>query len=143
MSYRRLFVLALVAGLPGIAGAQFTTFIPPRAKVVVDSAKTVVAAATVARTDSAVNMRLTNMKTWVDSAAGVAAVPAPMTAADSLATATTVASADTSVPATTMRNGTRAPATASALPLIALLGAATLSVGLLLLAGPKPARKRA
>jgi hypothetical protein len=139
MSYRRLFVLALIAGLPGIAGAQFTTFIPPQPKVV-DSVKAVVAAATVARTDSVVNMQLTNMKTWVDSAAGVA--PVPMTVADSLATtATTVASAE--VPPATMVNGQRAPATASALPLIALLGASTLSVGLLLLAGPRLARKRA
>lgn len=140
MSYRRLLVLALIAGLPGIAGAQFTTFIPPQPKAV-DSVKAVVAAATVAHTDSVVNMRLTNMKTWVDSAAGLAAVP--MTAADSLATANTVVAMDTTMPARAMRDGTRAPATASMLPLIALIGASTLTVGLLLLRAPKPARKRA
>jgi hypothetical protein len=140
MSYRRLLVLALIAGLPGIAGAQFTTFIPPQPKAV-DSVKAVAAAATVAHTDSVVNMRLTNMKTWVDSAAGLAATP--MTAADSLATTTTLAAVETPVPATTMRDGTRAPATASMLPLIALIGASTLSVGLLLLRAPRPARKRA
>ncbi len=140
MSYRRLLVVALIAGLPGIASAQFTTFIPPQPKVV-DSVKAVVAAATVARKDSVVNMQLTNMKTWVDSAAGVAQAPVSATAADSLFASAAVAS--TPMPATKMVNGQRAPATASALPLIALLGGATLSVGLLVLAGPRLAKKRA
>jgi len=142
MSFRRLLVVALVAGLPGIAGAQFTTFIPPQPKVV-DSAKMQTAtavAAVAANADTTMNTRLTNMKTWVDSAAGVA--PARMTAADSLATATTVA--DTAITTTTtMRNGSRAPATASALPLIALLGGLTLSAGLLLMRRPRETRNRA
>jgi cytochrome b len=142
-SIRHLIVLALVAGVPGIASAQFTTFIPPKATVV-DSVKAVVVAQKQARTDSVVNMQLTNMKTWVDSAAGVA--PAPMTAADSLETMNamnTSVAATTTATETTMRNGSRAPATASALPFIALLGVGVLGLGMFLLAGPRAARTRA
>jgi hypothetical protein len=142
MSYRRLLALALLAGLPGIAAAQFTTFIPPQPKAV-DSVKAVVVAQTKARSDSVVNVQLTNMKTWVDSAAGVA--PIPMTAADSLATSNAAAIPTTAMPATTtaMTNGSRAPATASALPMIALLGAGVLGFGVFLLAGPRLANERA
>ncbi|HEY4217044.1 MAG TPA: hypothetical protein VGM67_07900 [Gemmatimonadaceae bacterium] len=140
MSFRRLFVLALVVAMPGVARAQFTTFIPPQPKVV-DTAKAATSVATAtARVDTTMNTQLTNMKTWVDSAAGVA--PSSLTAADSLATATTALTDTTVSTTTTMRNGARAPATASALPLIALLGASMLSVGLLLLAGPRTARDR-
>ena len=69
--------------------------------------------------------------------------PVLVATADSLATAPGVMADTTVRGATTMRNGSRAPETASALPLIALLGGVTLSVGLLLLAGPKLARRRA
>jgi hypothetical protein len=139
MSFRHLLVVALVAGLPGIAGAQFTTFIPPQPKVVDTVAAPTATATVAARADSTMNMQLTNMKTWVDSAAGVS--PASVAAADSLATATTVA--DTTITTTTMRNGSRAPETASALPLIALLGGLSLSAGLLLMRRPRTARDRA
>jgi hypothetical protein len=133
MSFRQLLVVALVAGLPGIAGAQFTTFIPPHPKAVDTVAAPVSVATAATRADTAMNTQLTNMKTWVDSAAGLA--PVPMTARDSLATATMVA--DTTITTTTMRDGSRAPATASELPLIALLGAVTLSAGLLLMRRPR------
>ena len=133
MSYRHLLVLAALAGVPQFATAQFTTFIPPKNKVV-DSVKAAVVAEQKAHADTAASMRLTNMKTWVDSAAGV--LPVPTTAVDSLAAA--VPASDT----VTMRNGARAPATASALPLIALLGATMLVVGAMLLGGPRPARAR-
>lgn len=137
MSYRRLLVVALLAGLPGIASAQFTTFIPPQNKVA-DSVKQAVAAAQKAQADSTVQAQVTNMKTWVDSAAGIAAPP--MTAADSLAARTAVTAADT----TTVVNGVRAPATASDLPLLLLLGAALLIGGLILRASPdEPAHVRA
>jgi cytochrome b len=141
MSHRRLLALALIAGLPGFAGAQFTTFIPPKNKVA-DSVKAVVVAQETARADTALNMRLTNMKIWVDSAAGITAQP--MTAADSLATAqgtTTVRLAEVTT-TTAMANGTRAPATASALPLFALIGVGAIGVGAFLLVGPEPARSR-
>lgn len=136
MSNRCLMVLAIFAGIPGVAGAQFTTFIPPH-NTAVDSVKAVVVAQTKARADSAVNVQLTNMKTWVDSAAGVA--PVATTPAGSLADVATTTTAST----TTMRNGRRAPATASPLPLIVLLGALSLGVGVTVLAGSHGARDRA
>lgn len=129
MSYRKLIVLALVAGAPAIASAQFTTFIPPKNKAA-DSVKAAVVAETKAKDDSLVHTQLTNMKTWVDSAAGLVAVP-PTPVADSLALATT--STASVAPDTTFRNGSRAPATASSLPLIVLVGTAALLLGVFLL----------
>lgn len=119
MSFRRMLVLALLAGTPGLAGAQFTTFIPPQNKVA-DSVKAAVAVQQKVQADSIAHTQITNMRTWVDSAAGL--VPTT-TAADSLAQTTTVAET------ATMRNGTRAPATASDLPLLALAGIAALVLG--------------
>ncbi len=142
MSHRRLLVLALIAGLPGIAGAQFTTFIPPQNKLA-DSVKAIVVAQKEARADSVVATRITNMKTWVDSAAGITAIP--MTAADSLATApvrTDTASMPAMPAKPVMRNGAPAPATASALPLVALIGVGALVAGALLVGGPTPAKVR-
>jgi len=125
----------MLAGMPATAAAQFTTFIPPQTRVA-DSVKAVVAAAEKAQTDSAVNMQLTNMKTWVDSAAGISTPP--VTAADSA----TVGLA--TVPeTTTFTNGARAPETASDLPTLVLIGAVLLALGTLLLADRRPSRHRA
>jgi uncharacterized protein YqgV (UPF0045/DUF77 family) len=135
VSYRRLLALVMLAGMPATAAAQFTTFIPPQTRVA-DSVKAVVAAAEKAQTDSAVNMQLTNMKTWVDSAAGISTPP--VTAADSA----TVGLA--TVPeTTTFTNGARAPETASDLPTLVLIGAVLLALGTLLLADRRPSRHRA
>jgi hypothetical protein len=143
MPYRHLIILALFAGSPVAARAQFTTFIPPQATVA-DSAKSVVAAQQKAQADSVTNLQIADMKTWVDSAAGVAMPPA--TAADSLAQAgvsgaAKPATTDTATP--TLRNGARAPATASDLPLLALIGAMSLFVGTVMLAGTRLGRARA
>ena len=159
---RRLLAIALLAVGPALAEAQFTTFIPPRSKQV-DSVKAAVVAVQKAKADSAVSLRLTNMKIWVDSAAGVA--PAPTSAADSLAAGTLNRAAPTAgtprrvppagpparVPpagppgheAQVMRDGARAPATASSLPLIAVVGGTTLSLGASLLRRRRPVRARA
>jgi len=128
--HRRLIVLALIVSLPAAAAAQFTTFIPPQNKVA-DSVKTAVAAEQKARSDSTVNMQLTNMKTWVDSAAGV--VSPPVTAADSLASTVTPTTAVSTADSAALRGGARAPETASELPLLALIGATALGLGALLL----------
>ena len=142
MSYRRFMLLALALGFPSVGSAQFTTFIPPRNQATTDSAKAVAAGQQKAQTDSAVNARLTNMKTWVDSAAGVASPPA--TAADSLAAQSTIPSPQPVAADTAMRaSGTRAPATASELPLIALSGAGLLLIGTILVGGARPVRQRA
>lgn len=135
MPHRRLFALSLIVALPAVAAAQFTTFIPPQAKAV-DSAKAAVAAQKTAQADTSLNTRLTNLKTWVDSAAGVVATPTP--ARDSLAAANPTVSPRDSVSVrasdtATFRNGARAPATASDLPLLALLGAGALGLGALIL----------
>ena len=127
MSLRRLLVLAMLASLPGTAAAQFTTFIPPQTKVA-DSVKAMVAAQQKAQQDSIAQTQLTNMQTWVDSAAGVA----PPNAADSLAAGQTATNtSDTAA----FRNGARAPETASDLPLLAVIGVIALAIGTLLLGG--------
>ena len=135
MPIRRLIAISLIASMPAAAAAQFTTFIPPQVKVA-DSAKAIVAAQKTATADTSLNVRLTNLKTWVDSAAGVVA---PSTQArDSLAATTSdsaalVASKTNASDTAALRNGARAPETASDLPMLALIGAATLGLGALLL----------
>jgi hypothetical protein len=125
-----LLVLACVASVPKIAEAQFTTFIPPKNKVA-DSVKAAVVAQQKAQDDSLSHAQLTNLKTWVDSAAGL--TPVPVTAADS------VAQGVTATDTTTFRNGARAPATATDLPLLVLLGISALLLGAFLLSdGAEP-----
>jgi len=134
----RAFLITLLAISPAVAQAQFTTFIPPRNKVA-DSVKAAVVAEQKAQADTSAATRLTNMKTWVDSAAGVVV---PVTAADSLAaglTPDTTFQMDT----LTMRNGARAPSTASTLPLAALAGILAVSLGLALARRRRPAPARA
>jgi hypothetical protein len=108
-------------------GAQITTYVaPPRAEA--PSAQ-MIAVADSARRDSVAQATMTNMKAWVDSAAGVP-VPATVGTVDSAALAN-----DPGRPVvTTFSEGAVAPATASRLPALALLGIAALTVGALLLA---------
>jgi LPXTG-motif cell wall-anchored protein len=130
-------ILLTVATLltPAALSAQFTTFVAPPRKAAVDSPATVVAAK--ARADSVARMSLTDMKTWVDSAAGTSTQVAS-------ATDTTMAAANAAAPAvqapaatahetTTFSNGAIAPNTASALPAYLATGLALFSVGLFLL----------
>jgi hypothetical protein len=133
---RALLALVLLAVAPAAASAQFTSYIAPQKKV--DTAKPPTVAQAKATADSVTRASLTNMKAWVDSAAGIAA-PVDSTAV------TAAAPLDTStVPAlprhqeriaTTFRNGATAPATASELPMLALIGFAALSLGTVILAG--------
>jgi len=139
---RRLLVLALVALIPNVAPAQFTTFIPPRDKQK-DSAKAAVVAERrqeVARRDSVTTAALTNMKARVDSAAGAP----PLVRADTVTRLGSTIRADSVVrvaksketevnETTTFRNGSPAPATATVLPILALLGGASVAVGAVLL----------
>jgi hypothetical protein len=150
MSYRRLVFLALLAGLPTMTWAQFTTFIPPQKKLA-DSMQTVAVAQERARADSVMRIKLTDMKAWVDSAAGTVAMPT--TAADPTATpnpipttpardtaAFTPAAADSAL---RLRHGAKAPNTASDLPMLALIGAIALAIGTVMLAGNQLGRERA
>ena len=144
MPYRYLLGFALIAGISSAASAQFTTFIPPQSKAA-DSIKAAVTTQQRAQADSIQRVQLTNMKTWVDSAAGVVAPPVA-TRADSLMgsppdSLTRSQVATDSAP--TLKNGARAPETASNLPLFALLGAMGLGIGTVMLAGTKLGRERA
>jgi hypothetical protein len=133
--YQRLFVLSLIVGLPAAAPAQFTTFIPPDSRAA-DSAKAAAAAQKIAPGDTSLRMRLTNLKAWVDSAAGVATPPkaAPdSVAAIKPAPAATVSPSKKPPVTPVAGNGELAPATASDLPLLALVGAGALGLGALLL----------
>jgi hypothetical protein len=144
MPCRHLLAFALIAGISSAAAGQFTTFIPQQNKAG-DSVKTAVVAQQRVKGDSIQRVQLANMKTWVDSAAGVVA-PTAATRADSLMgsppdSLTRSQVATDSAP--TLKNGARAPETASDLPLLALLGAIGLGIGTVLLAGTKLGRDRA
>src|SRR3954466_10484675 len=66
--------LILIASAPAAAAAQFTTFITPP-NPAKDSIKAAVVAEQKAVTDSVSRAQVANMKTWVDSAAGVVVPP--------------------------------------------------------------------
>jgi LPXTG-motif cell wall-anchored protein len=129
-------LLAATLLTPAALSAQFTTFVAPPRKAAVDSAPATVAAAK-ARADSVARMSLTDMKAWVDSAAGTSTQVASVTD-------TTMAAANATSPAapapnandrttTSFSNGAIAPNTASPLPAYLAAGLASFSVGLFLL----------
>jgi hypothetical protein len=129
-----LLVIAAALMTPAALPAQFTTFVAPPRKDSVISKKPSVVAVAKARADSASRMSLTDMKAWVDSAAGT---PAPVTAVADTAMATVDTVASPSAKAaqhttTSFSNGAIAPNTATALPLLFATGFASLAVGLLL-----------
>ncbi len=139
----RLSILAGVAAMlilsAAEASAQFTgVVVPPKAKAapVVDSVPATVAE----MRDSVARVNLTNMKDWVDSAAvALTTVPAPVATDTGLAgipAAPPVAARDTAARAATtteFREGAPAPNTATPIPLLALLGVASLGTGIWLL----------
>jgi hypothetical protein len=129
VSYRRIVLLALITSVPATASAQFTTFIPPQSRAK-DSVKAAVVAEQRARSDSITAASVTNMRTWVDSAAGVIS---PTIVRDSLASDSLGRAA---VESTTFRNGSTAPMTASSLPLLLVLGMVSLCSAALLLGKP-------
>ncbi len=132
MRSRVILALVLFAVAPATAAAQFTTFIAPAKKV--DTVKTPTVAEARAKADSTTRVALTNMKAWVDSAAGVS-VPvdtAPIAPLDTTPTAQRTRRARAVT--TTFRNGAPAPETASDLPLLAIVGVAALGIGAAILA---------
>ena len=135
--YRSIVVGALMAFAASPASAQFTTFVSPPKKDSV-AATAAAATATPAKRDSVQRVALGNMKTWVDSVAGTtgtaAAVITPVDSTTKAVTTPAVAPEPRPAP-TTFSNGAVAPATASMLPALALLGLAALSLGTLMLAG--------
>lgn len=139
MKYHALVVLAFSTLLPVASEGQFTTFTPPRPRV--DSTKAAVrtpAEQQAATADSVARVAITNMKAWVDSAAGdvvvnrtdstgrPVAAPGPVTSGTDRAAAAAEST-------TVFRDGARAPDTATWLPLLVLVGVGAIGAGLLLL----------
>jgi hypothetical protein len=135
VKHQKLVILAFSVLLPGTAAGQFTTFVtPPRPRV--DSAQVQATPAQQrATTDSLSRVAITNMKAWVDSAAGDVVVNRTDSAGRPVAATGPVTSGATA-PAestTVFRDGARAPDTATFLPLMVLVGVGALGVGIVLL----------
>jgi hypothetical protein len=133
---RAVVVVLGLAISAGTADAQITTYVaPPRPAAPTPQ---MVAAADSARADSAATVAMTNMKSWVDSAAGIAVptsvgdatLPLPMTT-DSMPP----------VVVTTFEDGAVAPNTASTLPTIGLVGVLAFAAGAVLLASRRRTRR--
>ena len=141
MRYRALAVLAFSTLLPGAAAGQFTTFTPPRPRV--DTTRVApTPQQQQASADSIARATITNMKAWVDSAAGdivvnrgvdstgrPVAATGPVTSGSTTGTGTAAAAESTM----TFRDGARAPDTATYLPLFVLVGTGALGIGVVLL----------
>lgn len=112
-----LVVVALVSFSSGL-DAQITTYVAPPKPAMTPQ---MVAAADSARRDSVVAVATTNMKAWVDSAAGVS-IP------DRVGDSTIVDPGKPDV-TTTFSDGSLAPNTASILPALGVFGLAAGLVG--------------
>jgi hypothetical protein len=138
VKYSALVVLGFSTLLPATAVGQFTTYTPPRPPV--DSVRVrPTPAQQQAAADSVTRVAITNMKAWVDSAAGdvvvnrvdstgrPVAAPGPVTSG--------AAGRDTarSESTTAFREGAPAPDTATWLPLLVLVGTGAIGIGALLL----------
>jgi hypothetical protein len=120
--FRAVVTGALLLFGSSAASAQITTYVAhPREPL---RTPAMVAAADSVKRDSIADASMTNMKAWVDSAAGVS-VPANVGVTDTNRVDTAV---------TTFSNGAVAPATASVLPALVLLGLGAMVVGAALLA---------
>ena len=136
---RRIWILGLASVvIASPAPAQFTTFIAPPSPVK-DSIKIAAAASQRSVADSITRAQITDMKTWVDSAAGLPQVRP----ADTVAKQDTAAKRNTTAPAvaTAVSNGVIAPETASSLPLFLVLGVSAMLVGAALTRRPAPPRQ--
>lgn len=117
--FRRFLAVAGLFAVAQSAEAQITTYIaPPRASA---ESKQLVATADSVRKDSLDRATAASMTAWVDSAAGVAV---PSTIGDSI---------DPGRPVTSFADGSVAPATASVLPALMLIGVVAFGAGMVLL----------
>ena len=114
------------------ARAQFTAVVQPPKKA---PAEAQVAEATPGATrDSVGRTQLSDMRAWVDSAAGVAATPStPVAVGDTIAAITESAGGEVVNQPRVNEAGMRAPDTATPLPAVALAGLAMLGAGVWLL----------
>jgi hypothetical protein len=131
-----ILALALLVALPVAAGAQFTSFVAPPRRGPVDTAKQGIVARSATR-DSVARMSLTDMKAWVDSAAGIGAADqaeVPDSAAVPSPVSMSPAAAPPQRPSTTVfSEGAIAPNTASPLPALVTGGLAAFFAGIVLL----------
>ena len=124
-------IAALAVAAPAAAEAQFAGV--PRAPGRRPPARVVASGADSARRDTLPPTRLPDMKAWVDSATialgeaggGADAPAAPMSPASTTTAASGGRGADS-----TMRDGARAPDTATPLPTIAFVGSLLVAAGL-------------
>jgi LPXTG-motif cell wall-anchored protein len=131
-SLRMWHLAALLTLTPMAASAQFTTYIAP-AKPKVTPAEVVAMRTDSVRTDSIRPRRLTDMKAWVDSAAGsIAAAPPAVTdtSRGEVVAPVTRPARPAPKPSSTFREGAAAPNTASPLPGLAVLGTLMIGLGL-------------
>ena len=126
---RTLFMSAALMLAANVATAQITTYIAPPKPLA--SSPLAVATADSARKDSTAQLAITNMKAWVDSAAGVS-VPEHVGAVDSSAMVNDPGRPEPPV-TTTFSDGSVAPATASDLPTLAIAGLVLIVIGAALL----------
>ena len=131
MQNRKLLIASLALCLaPVPARAQFTAVITPPKK-----AEAAPVAEVPAKRDSIRITRLTDMRAWVDSAAGAvgAAVPSATAAIPDSLPAPVTPSVKPVVPVAVkgdLHTGVRAPDTATPLPLLVVAGALLLAAGL-------------
>lgn len=128
VSKRWILSLILIAAAPAAAVAQFTTFIAPP-NPAKDSIKAAVVAEQKATTDSVNRAQIANMKTWVDSAAGVVVPPTD--------TAFRAQAVLTDSVATMPSNGLLAPNTASPVPFLLLSGILGVLLGFAMVRRPQ------
>jgi hypothetical protein len=127
VSKRWILSLIFVATVPAVAAAQFTTFITPP-NPAKDSIKAAVVAEQKAITDSVNRAQIANMKTWVDSAAGVVVPPVDTSVHQTLLTDSVT---------TMTSNGIVAPNTASPVPFLLLTGILGLLLGIAMVRRPQ------
>ncbi len=139
MKHQALAVLAFSTLLPAAAVGQFTTFTPPRPRVDTTQTAQTPAQREQAKADSVARVAITNMKAWVDSAAGdvvvnrVDSTGRPVAATGPVTSGAASSRAAAAESTMTFREGARAPDTATYLPLLVLLGTGAIGVGVLLL----------
>ncbi len=136
MKLRFLLSVALIAGTPLAASAQFTSVITPPKK----EQAVVLAEQSAERRDSVQQVKLTGMKEWVDSAAASLTTRTTPVPVDSLTRtpAREPITAPVAVPEKVENaKSTRLPDTATPLPAVALFGVGLVTAGLLMMRKPR------
>ncbi|MEP6690567.1 MAG: hypothetical protein ABJD07_05385 [Gemmatimonadaceae bacterium] len=136
--------MMVVGAVP--ARGQITSVIAPPKQATKAAEREQRAQAHAPKRDTAVAVRMNNMRAWVDSASGVAVRTASTAAAPRDTTAVPATTARPVAPvvkeATTFHDGAPAPATASPLPATVIAGVLLLLAGVALARAPASDRAR-